>query len=336
MDIHMGEKRGDAEARLHTDQNEEQHGTSRMWRVRQSAAEAYHVPECGGKQRIGAHSVDKLHRFRVLEEIDPPGVLDEEITRDERTIHQRPCVIGKTGIEAGNECAEIDLHETEHRQKGRKAPALALMRCFWRMIGKTAQYPHAASKNQAGDRQMRREPVLGHVRAVDQAGRYHPPADKALKTSKRQKTDQWQAQPLLDAPCEPEIGKRQGKDQPDGPRQQTMRPFPPEDGLELVQRHAAIDFLILRNALVKLEFFFPFGNRQGRDGAVDRLPFGDRKTRFGQACCTAHEDETEQREQHDAQPDAQKLSVALLLLQSRFHPFFDRGIRRRQRIGPHS
>ena len=32
----------------------------------------------------------------------------------------------------------------------------------------------------AGERQMKREPVLRHPQALDEAGRHHPPADRAL------------------------------------------------------------------------------------------------------------------------------------------------------------
>ena len=123
-----------------------------------------------------------------------------------------------------------------------------------------AQYPNAARKDEAGDGQMCGKAILRDIRAVNEAGGHHPPADEALKAAKRQKADQRQAQALFDATGEPEEGERQSEDDADGAGKQSMRPFPPENRLELVERHALVDFLILGNALVELEFLFPFGD----------------------------------------------------------------------------
>ncbi|MNL31222.1 hypothetical protein D3C87_1529980 [compost metagenome] len=90
-----------------------------------------------------------------------------------------------------------------------------------------------------------------------------------------------------------------------------MRPFPPEDRLELADGHALVDLLILRNALVELKLFLPFLGRQRRDDTVDRLPLGDRKAGFRQACGAADEHQREKREENDDEPAADLPAVAI-------------------------
>ncbi|MNZ88640.1 hypothetical protein D3C78_1075360 [compost metagenome] len=114
-----------------------------------------------------------------------------------------------------------------------------------------------------------------------------------------------------------------------------MRPFPPENRLELVKRHALVDFLILGNALVELELFFPFSNGKRRDGAMDRLPFGNRQAGFGKPRGAADEDQTDEREKHDAQPDAQQAAILLLFLQGSLHHHFRRTICHRHAARTH-
>jgi hypothetical protein len=61
-----------------------------------------------------------------------------------------------------------------------------------------------------------------------------------------------------------------------------VRPFPPEDELEAVQRHVVIDLLELRRLLVLGEKFQPVGLGKRRQGADQRLPFDDRQSRMRQ------------------------------------------------------
>ena len=67
------------------------------------------------------------------------------------------------------------------------------------------------------------------------------------------------------------------EDDPDQPRPQSMDELPPEDALELLQRHAAVELLELGNLLVEGELPLPLGRRQRRHNAADRPPLGDRE-----------------------------------------------------------
>ncbi len=158
---------------------------------------------------------------------------------------------------------------------------------------------------------MRGEPVLADCSPFRQTGGYHPPADEALKTAERQDSEKRQPQTSLDPPCDPEEEERQGEDHADAAREQPVRPFPPEDGLELIDRHALVDLLILRNALVETEFLLPFLRGERRYDAVDGFPLGDRQAGFGQSRRPSDEHQRRQSEENGGKPAADLPAVAL-------------------------
>src|SRR6185503_15958876 len=106
--------------------------------------------------------------------------------------------------------------------------------------------------------------------------------DRALEGAEAEDRREAPAQAGLDpaAPQEPE--EREQEDCPDHAAEQSVRPLPPEDGLELAERHAAIEQLVLRDRFVLVELGLPRGLRQRRDRAADRLPLGDRKAGLGE------------------------------------------------------
>ena len=61
-----------------------------------------------------------------------------------------------------------------------------------------------------------------------------------------------------------------------------MRPFPPEDGLEAIERHVWIELGELRDLLVAVELGLPVRAAQRRKDSGDRLPLGDREAGFGE------------------------------------------------------
>ena len=164
-----------------------------------------------------------------------------------------------------------------------------------RMRSKPPRHDHDGDEDQTGKRQVRGKPILADVDAVDEARRHHPPADGALETAQNQQADQFQRQPALDASGRPEEQQWQGEDETDAARQDTMRPFPPEDAFERVEAHTLVDLAIFRDLLVFGEFLLPFGIVQRRNDAVDRLPFGDRQAGIGEPRGAADEN---QRDQH--------------------------------------
>jgi hypothetical protein len=89
-----------------------------------------------------------------------------------------------------------------------------------------------------------------------------------------------------------------------------MAPFPPEDLLELANRHALVDEFVLRDLLVLGEFLLPLDVADRRNDAMDRLPFGDREAGTGQAGGTADDDHRDDHHDHGAKPDADQRAVA--------------------------
>jgi len=64
--------------------------------------------------------------------------------------------------------------------------------------------------------------------------------------------------------------------------EQAMRPFPPEDGFEAVDRHVGIELGELRDLLVAVELRLPLRPTQRRKDSGDRLPLGYGQARFSQ------------------------------------------------------
>src|SRR5689334_7456866 len=62
-----------------------------------------------------------------------------------------------------------------------------------------------------------------------------------------------------------------------------MKVLPPEDALELFERHAAVDLLILGRLPVLLEGLMPLRLSERRYGADDRLPLDDRQAGMREA-----------------------------------------------------
>ena len=141
------------------------------------------------------------------------------------------------------------------------------------------------------------QPVLADRNTLDKAGSHHPPADGALQPAQRQYADELRRKTSFDAARRPKEDQRQRKHKAHAPREQAMRPFPPEDRLERVNRHALVDLAELRDLLVLQEFFLPIGIVERRDDAMDRLPFRDRQAGPGHSRCTTDEDQCEQHQQ---------------------------------------
>src|SRR5690606_11124372 len=116
-----------------------------------------------------------------------------------------------------------------------------------------------------------------------------------------------------------------------------MCPFPPEDELEIIEAHATIDLLIFGNLAIFVEFLLPFGSVQGRNHAVDRLPFGNGEARAGQPCSAAEDDQRDQLEEYDIEPAAHQAPVPRNAHRNRgslcqCHPLLSMNLRRLTRL----
>ena len=129
---------------------------------------------------------------------------------------------------------------------------------------------------------MRSEAVLRDFGALGKPRRNHPPPDRTLQRAKPENEPQTRPQRGRHPTAPQEPDKRQEKSRADQPAEQTMRPFPPIDGLELTQAHAGIKRAVLRNGLIFRERVLPVARGKRRQRAHDRLPLGDREAGFRQ------------------------------------------------------
>ncbi len=148
------------------------------------------------------------------------------------------------------------------------------------------------------------QPVGGDAdHAALEPGGDHPPADGALQPAQRAEAEKASGPAGGNAPPGPEPEEAKAPDEADDPAELAVAPFPPVDHLELVEGHAPVDELVLRDLAVLVEFGLPRGGVERRQRAGDRAPFGDREARIGEACHAAHRDHHHDEGEKDAEPD---------------------------------
>src|ERR1700684_1426016 len=104
---------------------------------------------------------------------------------------------------------------------------------------------------------MQRQPFLRHFGALAQARTHHPPADDWLKCEQARRDGDLPSERAskLASPPKPQGG--QNECGADDAREQAMRPFPPEDGLEPIESHVGIELSELRDLFVAVELGLP-------------------------------------------------------------------------------
>ncbi len=150
---------------------------------------------------------------------------------------------------------------------------------------------------------MDHQPFGRHRDPAGEAAGHHPPADHALQAAQREQQPAAPDQAAGNASGGQERHEREGEGQPHQPPQHAMAPLPPVDGLEATQSHARVDQLVLRDALVLLEFLGPGLVGQRWNGPGDRLPFGDRQAGIGETRRPPDHHHGEHQRGHGEQPD---------------------------------
>ncbi len=183
----------------------------------------------------------------------------------EGAVDQRPGVEAHAGIEPGDQRASQHLHE-DQREHGpgdpcRARDAGAARRASVRSR-EAEQQPERVAENEQRDAEMRGEPVLADIGTLDQPALHHVPADRALKSAEHEQADQPRQQRTRDIAGEPEHDEGHEEGDADQPAEKAMRPFPPIDGLELLEAHAALELGIFRDLPVGLEGLLPVGSRR--------------------------------------------------------------------------
>src|SRR5690606_29935492 len=104
-------------------------------------------------------------------------------------------------------------------------------------------------------------------------------------------------------PRDQEPGETDRPDETDHPPELAMPPFPPVDDLEFGEAHALIDALVLRYLAIEGEFPLPVLERERRQRAGHRPPFGDRQTGAGKPGEPADHDHRHHHHEENPDPD---------------------------------
>ena len=234
----------------------------------------HHMGQRGTPENVGRHTVNKLNRCRVVDEVLPNWSYCEQACWDHLAVHAWPCVERHACIETGHQSAQKNLQQNQAKQRralpGKFGLGIAIM------SGERSQDPNRHGKDNAGHCQMDGEPDLTDINPVHQPGFDHPPTNEPLQSAKCQQDQQAGLQPGCQPAGYPEPGERQGEKQTDKTSQKTVSPFPPKDELEFFKRHMFVDRLKLGRSLVLFELSQPVEVRQRWDSAAQRRPFCDR------------------------------------------------------------
>ena len=156
---------------------------------------------------------------------------------------------------------------------------------------------------------MQRQSLLRHLGALAQARGHHPPADDRLERKQACRDGDLPAERAFELASPPEPQGGQNERRAHDARQQAMRPFPPEDGLEAIERHVGIELGELRDLLVAVELGLPLRCAQRRKHAGDRLPLRDGEAGFGEPrrAPNQHHEKDEARDRDE--PEANRPAI---------------------------
>jgi hypothetical protein len=170
------------------------------------------------------------------------------------------------------------------------SPPRRRLRRARRIAQERQREPEHGREYQEREAEVRSQPQLRHARIVDEAALHHGPAKRALQAAQRENAEQSRYERSLDSSAQRKPRERRQKCDANHPAEQPMEVFPPEDGLELRQRHSRIHLTVLWRCLVARERVVPIGLVQGRQRAHDRLPLRDREPGMGEPRHASHDD----------------------------------------------
>ena len=196
---HLVEQCQNAEHRLQGDRDRKRERTGEHHPSPHRSADIGGMQQRANEQRVTGHAVVELHREGVLEKIPPARLLHQQPgrVRQEFPVDQRPGVVDQAGAQAGDQGAQIDLHQHQHHEPdrahanpGRQQERLARHELL--------RGPKDHRVDDAGEREMEPEPIVRHVHPVGEPRRHHPPADRAQGGAEPEDRPQPQTQAGLD------------------------------------------------------------------------------------------------------------------------------------------
>jgi hypothetical protein len=241
------------------------------------------------------HAMHPLHGAGVLNEVEdrrvqrqPPG--GHETPRDQREGAEE-----QASLHACHERAPHDLYRQQRaddrQAAAERAPGAGRRRRARRADRKVASEPDRGSDDGDGEGEMKGEPVMADARPIDQPALDHQPAHGALQRAEREEREPTRGERPREIPCPPEQNEGNQEHRADRPRAEPMEVFPEEDLLELAERHAAPQLLVLRELPVAIEQLSPLRLVEGRHDAHQRPPVDDREAGMRQPRDAADHDD---------------------------------------------
>ena len=215
-----------------------------VMQLRRSAAgcEPARLQDGGEHHGVAQHAVIELHGERVLEQVEIPGRGFAEAARHEGAVDQRPGVVAEPCVDSGDKSARQDLEidQREHHAGDPRRRGRARSRRSFAFTPEVEDEPQRVAEDGDGDAEMRRQPVLAHIDTGDEAALHHVPAERALQPAEHEQSEQPRQQCARYVAGEPEGEEGHKEGDADQAAEEAMSPFPPIDGLELIEAHAAL------------------------------------------------------------------------------------------------
>ena len=257
---------------------------------------------------VGEETVIELHQSEVVDEVLDEGHLVEQHPgrRHEAAVHVGPGVVEEARLRAGDEPAEPDLNQHQHRQQAGEEPHR------FRGGGKRPGAGAGGEPDQAGEDQARggeveRELERRHRRHAGLEARGdHDPADRTLEPAEQAQPEQAEQQAAPEHAADPEPREGQEEQEADDPPEQAVAPFPPVQRLEAVEADALVEDAVLRRVAVLVELHRPVGGAERRDHAGYRPPLGDREARAGEPGRAADGDHRHHEHGEQVEPRAHR------------------------------
>lgn len=133
-------------------------------------------------------------------------------------------------------------------------------------------------------------------RLVGEAALHHQPSDQTLQGPEADQERQAPQEPAVDHPAPGKPAERDDEPQPDHPPEEPVEILWPVDRPKALEVHGGVHQPKLGRRLIQREGSVPIGLRQGRQGAEDRRPLGDREAGLGQPDRPAEDDHRQEQQ----------------------------------------
>mmetsp|Transcript_2526 Transcript_2526/g.5846 ORF Transcript_2526/g.5846 Transcript_2526/m.5846 type:complete len:287 (-) Transcript_2526:291-1151(-) len=230
--------------------------------------ESHSGEECG----VGEVTVVKLDGTSVLKDV-APGRLEGVVPNflgDPVSSVEWPIIVSASSIVSSDKGARDESHTNEREDSSAPLAELEDLRVHSSGqeglgVESSESSPHKASENTQSHSQVSCQAVWAHAGLLPVMGGLlkatlnHPPTHETLAATESQQTKELRSHSgqLLDTTAGHEVHKRQSEDYTKATAPHAVKPFHKVNVLELLERHALVHTLVLRELFVLLKLNSP-------------------------------------------------------------------------------